>query len=74
MKATYRQMTLRTRITVSFVLLMVAIMGFVVAAEQLDYDELRAYVISRSLHEEMDRLQADLAEGTSPALSEGSEL
>jgi len=36
MKALYRQMTLRTRITVSFVLLMVAVMGFVVAAEQLD--------------------------------------
>lgn len=74
MKALYRQMTLRTRITVSFVLLMVAVMGFVVAAEQLDYDELRAYVISRSLHGEMDRLEADLADGTPPALSAGSEL
>jgi HAMP domain-containing protein len=74
MNAIYRQMTLRTRITVSFVLLMVAVMGFVVAAEQLDYDELRAYVISRSLHDEMDRLQADLADGTPPALSPGSEL
>lgn len=74
MKAIYRQMTLRTRITVSFVLLMVAVMGFVVAAEQLDYDELRAYVISRSLHDEMDRLQADLADGAPPALSPGSEL
>lgn len=74
MKAIYRQMTLRTRITVSFVLLMVAVMGFVVAAEQLDYDELRAYVISRSLHNESDRLQADLAAGTRPALPPGSEL
>lgn len=74
MTTIYRQMTLRTRITVSFVLLMVAVMGFVVAAEQLDYDELRAYVISRSLHDEMDRLQADLAEGIPPALSPGSEL
>jgi signal transduction histidine kinase len=74
MKAIYRQMTLRTRIIVSFVLLMVAVMGFVVAAEQLDYDELRAYVISRSLHDEMHRLQAELANGAPPTLSPGSQL
>jgi signal transduction histidine kinase len=74
MKAIYRQMTLRARIIVSFVLLMVAVMGFVVAAEQLDYDELRAYVISRSLHDEMHRLQSELAHGTTPALSPGSQL
>lgn len=74
MKNIYRQMTLRTRITVSFVLLMVAVMGFVVAAEQLDYDELRAYVISRSLHDEMRRLQEDVARGTAPMLSPGSQL
>lgn len=67
-------MLLRTRITVSFVLLMVAVMGFVVAAEQLDYDELRAYVISRSLHSEMHRLKADIANGAAPVLPDGSQL
>ncbi len=69
-----RPLTLRMRIIVSFVLLMVAVMGFVVAAEQLDYDELRAYVISRSLHDEMEHLRAALAEGRTPTLSPGSEL
>jgi hypothetical protein len=49
MKSLYQQMTLKTRITISFVLLMVAIMAFVVVAEQLDYDDLRAYVVSQSM-------------------------
>lgn len=74
MKALYRQMTLKTRITVSFVLLMVAVMGFVVAAEQLDYDELRAYVISRSLHDQKQRLETGLAKGSLPAVPNGSQL
>jgi signal transduction histidine kinase len=67
-------MTLRTRITVSFVLLMVAVMAFVVAAEQLDYDDLRAYVISESLHDEVRRLRADIAKGAAPGLSAGSKF
>ncbi len=74
MKSMYRPMMLRTRITVSFVLLMVAVMGFVVAAEQLDYDELRAYVISRSLHSEMHRLKADIANGATPVMANGSQF
>ncbi|MBG6082180.1 sensor histidine kinase [Rubrivivax gelatinosus] len=69
-----RAMTLRTRITVSFVALMVAAMAFVVAAEQLDYDELRAYVISESLHDEVRRLQAEIARGGAPAMPAGSEF
>lgn len=72
MESSRRQMTLKTRITVSFVLLMVAVMAFVVVAEQLDYDELRAYVISQSLHGEARRLEADIAKGIIPAMPEGS--
>lgn len=53
MKSLYHPMTLKTRITISFVLLMVAIMGFVVIAEQLDYDEVRSYIIAKSLHDEV---------------------
>lgn len=68
----WRPMTLRTRITVSFVLLMVAAMAVVVAAEQLDYDELRAYVISENLHDEVHRLQADIAKGAAPGMPAGS--
>lgn len=66
-----RQITLKTRITVSFVLLMVAVMGFVVVADQLDYEELRAYVISESLHHEVQRLEAELAKGVAPTPPEG---
>lgn len=74
MKTANRPMTLRTRITVSFVLLMVAVMGFVIAAEQLDYDELRAYVISNSLQAEMHRLDKVIADGLPPTPSDGSQL
>lgn len=74
MKSTDRQITLKTRITVSFVLLMVAVMGFVVVAEQLDYDDLRAYVISESLHNEVHRLEADMAKGITPTMPEGGLL
>lgn len=74
MKSLYQQVTLKTRITISFVLLMVAVMGFVIIAEQLDYDELRSYVIEKSLREEMPRLQATIANGTPPTLPEGSEF
>lgn len=74
MKSSFHPMTLKTRITVSFVLLMVAVMAFVLAAEQLDYDELRAYVISSSLRSEVHRLEADIAKGITPTLPEGSQL
>lgn len=74
MRSIYRHPTLRTRIIISFVLLMVAVMGFIVAAEQLDYDELRAYVISKSLHSEMHRLEVEMANGTLPTPPDGSQL
>lgn len=68
------KMTLRTRITVSFVLLMAAAMAFVVLAEQVDYDELRAYGISETLLSEVRRLESDMAQGVAPAMPEGSRL
>lgn len=74
MQSIYQQMTLRTRITVSFVLLMVAVMGFVVVAEQLDYDELRAHVVSNSLREALPLLQAEMAKGSTPTLPQGRQL
>jgi len=74
MKSIRPQMTLKTRITVSFVLLMVAVMAFVVAAEQLDYDDFRAYVISQSLRDKAQKLEADIANGITPHMPQGSQL
>lgn len=69
-----RRMTLKTRITITFVLLMVGAMGVVIAAEQLDYDDLRAYVISKGLQEQAQQLENSLAKGSRPSLREGSRL
>ncbi|MXF49576.1 two-component sensor histidine kinase [Raoultella sp. Lac2] len=74
MKSLYQQMTLKTRITISFVLLMVAIMAFVVVAEQLDYDDLRAYVVSQSMQDEASRLEGEMARGFPPVVPKGSHL
>lgn len=73
-KSFYRQLTLRTRITLSFVLLMVGVMTLVIAAELLDYDELRAVMMSESLRDEAPHLDEDIAKRQLPALPEGSEL
>lgn len=69
-----RRMTLKTRITITFVLLMVGVMGVVIAAEQLGYDDLRAYVISKGLRDEAQQLENSLAKGSRPSLREGSRL
>lgn len=74
MKRLYQRMTLNTRITISFVLLMAAVMAFVVVAEQLDYDELREYAMTQSLRDEAPQLDADIARGILPVLPEGSRL
>ena len=74
MKFLYHPMTLKTRITISFVLLMVAVMGFVVIAEQLDYDDVRSYVIAKSLNDELPRLESAIVKGISPTLPEGSQF
>lgn len=74
MKSIYRQMTLRTRITVSFVMLMATVMVFIVVADLLDYDALRASVISKSLRNEIPRLETEIAKGIPPTLPEGSQL
>lgn len=74
MKSIDRQLTLKTRITLSFVMLMVAVMAFVVLAEQLDYDDVRAHMISEGLRSEAHRLQADVAKGVTPPMPAGSQL
>ena len=51
----YRRLSLRTRITISFVLLMAGAMGFIVLAEQVDYDQVRTAVVARTQHGEIGR-------------------
>ncbi|WP_430372160.1 HAMP domain-containing sensor histidine kinase [Stenotrophomonas geniculata] len=70
----YRRLSLRARITISFVLLMAGAMGFIVLAEQVDYDQVRASVVARTQHGEVERLQAALARGQRPALPPGTQL
>ncbi|WP_329848047.1 HAMP domain-containing sensor histidine kinase [Stenotrophomonas hibiscicola] len=72
--ALYRRLALRTRITISFVLLMAGAMGFIVLAEQVDYDQVRAAVIARTQDSAVHKLQAALARGERPALPPGSQL
>lgn len=74
LKSLYRSLTLRTRITVSFVLLMAGAMGFIALVELVDYDEVRATAVSMSQDREVRRLQAALASGAQPALPKGSQL
>jgi len=74
MKSLYRQMTLKTRITVSFVLLMVAVMAVLVVAEQLDYDELRAWAMTENLDKAAPHLEEEVASGVVPTLPAGSLL
>ncbi|KUJ01204.1 histidine kinase, partial [Stenotrophomonas maltophilia] len=70
----YRRLSLRTRITISFVLLMAGAMGFIVLAEQVDYDQVRAAVVARTQDNEVRRLQDELARGRRPDLPSGSAL
>ncbi len=72
--ALHRRLTLRTRITISFVLLMAGAMGFIVLAEQVDYDQVRATVVARTQNSEVRRLQDELARGRRPDLPSGSAL
>ncbi len=72
--ALYRRLTLRTRITISFVLLMAGAMGFIVLAEQVDYDQVRAAVVGRTQDSQVRRLQDELARGQRPAVPSGSAL
>ncbi len=70
----YRRLSLRTRITISFVLLMAGAMGFIVLAEQVDYDQVRAAVIAWTQDSAVQKLQGALARGEHPALPSGSQL
>lgn len=72
--AIYRRMTLRTRITVSFVLLMAGAMGFIALVELVDYDQVRATAIAASQRDEIARLKSDLDKGIWPSMPEGSQL
>ena len=54
----YQRMSLRTRITVSFVLLMAGAMCFIAVVELVDYDEVRASAGSRAQDGEVRRLEA----------------
>lgn len=74
LKSLYRSLTLRTRITVTFVLLMAGAMGFIALVELVDYDEVRATAVSMSQDREVRRLQAALANGAQPALPKGGQL
>ncbi|MBH1495006.1 HAMP domain-containing histidine kinase [Stenotrophomonas maltophilia] len=70
----YRRLSLRARITISFVLLMAGAMGFIVLAEQVDYDQVRAAVVARTQDSEVQRLQAALALGQRSALPPETQL
>ena len=74
MKRMPLQMTLKTMITASFVLLIAAVMAFVVVAGQLDYDELRKDVVSKNLQQKTAELKADIAMGRSPVIPEASQV
>lgn len=69
-----QKMPLRTRITVAFVLQMAAVLAFIVLAEQVDYDKVRAYSVAKSLQDEVRRLQAEIAQGAMPKMPQGSQL
>lgn len=74
MNSMYQRLAFQTRITVAFVLLMATVMVIVILAEQVDYDELRARVISQSLRQEALALEEDLKKGIPPKLPEWSQL
>lgn len=74
MKYTFLKMTIGKQITISFVLLMIGVMTFIIVAEKVEYDEIRAYIGSKSLQKELSNLQSNLAKGATPELSEGTYL
>lgn len=74
MNAMFKQMSLKTRITFSFVLLVAAVTGFIVIADQLDYEQVRAHVASQSLAKKLPSIEAAIAQGLPPALPKGSAL
>ncbi|WP_416056274.1 sensor histidine kinase [Stenotrophomonas maltophilia] len=74
LRSIYQRLSLRTRITVSFVLLMAGAMGFIALVELVDYDQVRASVISAEQDQEVSRLQEALRDGQLPALPPGSHL
>lgn len=67
-------MPLRTRITVAFVLQMAAVLAFIVLAEQVDYDKVRAYSVTKSLQDEVKRLQLNIVQGIIPVMPQDTQF
>lgn len=74
MKSTFLKMSLQKRITVSFVLLMIGVMTLIIVAEQVEYDEIRAHIVSKNMYRKVPDLQSDLTKGIKPDLPEGTYL
>lgn len=73
-RSVYQGLSLRTRITVSFVLLMAGAMGFIALVEMVDYDQVRASAIASEQEQEVSRLQVVLRRSEIPTLPQGSYL
>lgn len=71
MKFIRSQMTLKTRITVSFVLLMTVVMLFVGAAVHIAYEWIEEYVFAESMRNETQWLEATLKQGQPLVVPEG---
>lgn len=70
----YQRMSLRTRITVSFVLLMAGAMCFIAVVELVDYDEVRASAVSRAQDGEVRRLEDAIRLGSPRVVTHDSQL
>nr|WP_309137053.1 HAMP domain-containing sensor histidine kinase [Klebsiella pneumoniae] len=53
---------------------MITTMVIIIVAEQLDYDDLRAYAASESLRSDVSRIETELARGLSPVIPENSQF
>jgi len=68
------QMTLKVRITCGFVLLMLAALALIAAAEWLDAEARKECIISEHLHQEKDRIQRAMQQGKSPVMADDYQL
>lgn len=68
------QMTLKTRITISFVLLMAAVMLLVASIVHVAYNALEQYIFAESMGNEAQWLQQQIEQGHPPTLPEGRHL
>lgn len=68
------QMTLKVRITCGIVLLMLAALALIAAAEWLDAEARKECIISEHLHQEKDRIQRAMQQGKSPVMADDYQL